>query len=78
MTQETFLDILYPQAPARELTAKKADMIMRRDGYKITGFVMRKDRQVCIVDCSAVRWLSDKEMFWLMHNSKSPLCSIDV
>jgi hypothetical protein len=65
-------------AQSANLTAQKAASIEKRGGlagpYKITGFVLANsggDR--CIVEMSAVRWLSMDEMWWLMHDSQSPI-----
>jgi hypothetical protein len=62
--------ILGEAAPARRLTAYKTDFILRRDGSQITGFVVTdKYGGIGIIDKSAVRWLTGKEMWWLMHDS---------
>ncbi len=56
------------------LTAQKvAEKI--EDGYQISGLVIvnPKTGERCIIDSSAGRWLSSKEMQWLMHESESPL-----
>ena len=60
--------------PKCHLTAKKVREKIEQ-GYSITGFVIEsKTGQKCIVDKSAGRWLTPKEMSWLMHISESPLC----
>lgn len=48
---------------------------MKRDGYNITGFVLCHPvtGNRCIVEMSACRWLTNDEMWWLMHISESPL-----
>jgi hypothetical protein len=50
------------------LTELKAANIAKRDGFRITGYVLtHEDGRKCIVDMSAVRWL-DRDEFWrLMH-----------
>lgn len=61
-------------APAKALTADKTRTIIKRDGSQITGFVVTgKYGNICIIDKSAVRWLSKDEHWWLMHDSKSPI-----
>ena len=64
-------------AQAATLTAKKTDTVQRRDGYRVTGFVLchPETGSRCIVEMSAVRWLSKGESWWLMHTSRSPLDS---
>jgi len=50
------------------LTHRKAKGIIKDNGYHVTGFVLsRPDGDKCIVDMSAVRWLTDKEFFEIMH-----------
>ena len=50
------------------LTHRKAKGIIKDRGYHVTGFVLsRPDGDKCIVDMSAVRWLSGKEFFEMMH-----------
>ncbi|UQN71777.1 hypothetical protein NUJ28_06170 [Burkholderia multivorans] len=50
------------------LTDQKAAHIMQRDGYKLTGVVLcRDDGARCIVESSAVRWLTKDESWALMH-----------
>ena len=47
------------------LTARKAADICARDGYQVTGVVLsRKDGSACIVNRSAVRWLSGTRDLW--------------
>jgi hypothetical protein len=57
------------------LTARKAVTIIERDGYKISGFTLvnTETGDRAIVEMSAVRWISNKESWWLMHESKSPI-----
>lgn len=48
------------------LTERKAAHIIERDGYKATGYVMMNEQgEVCIVNKSAVRWLS-KDAYWAL------------
>lgn len=50
------------------LTEDKAAHIMRRDGYTVTGYVLAlEDGHRCVVEKSAVRWLSKDEMWNVMH-----------
>jgi hypothetical protein len=50
------------------LTAKKTLAIMERDQSRITGFVLTgRNGETTIVNSAAVRWLSGKEMWELMH-----------
>lgn len=58
-----------------DLTAMKAASIIKRSGHKITGFVVchPETGERCIVEMSACRWLTNAEMWWLMHVSESPL-----
>ena len=57
-----------------ELTAKKTAWMMERDKMQVTGFVVTSPTGLIgIVDKSAVRWLTDKEMWWLMHDSPTPI-----
>ena len=50
------------------LTHRKAKGIINDNGYHVTGFVLtREDDEKCIVDMSAVRWLTGKEFFEMMH-----------
>jgi hypothetical protein len=57
-----------------ELTAKKTAWMMKRDKMQVTGFVVTSPTGLIgIVDKSAVRWLTDKEMWWLMHDSPTPI-----
>lgn len=53
------------------LTAQKADHICERDGYAVTGVVLTlQDGRACIVNQSAVRWLSGVRDLWnLMHTN---------
>ena len=57
-------------ATGDRLTDSKALGIIARDGYRHTGFVLSSDaadREKCIIDLSAVRWL-DADSFWkIMH-----------
>ena len=50
------------------LTHRKTKGIIEDKGYHVTGFVLtREDADKCIVDMSAVRWLTGKEFFEMMH-----------
>ncbi|AOJ09641.1 hypothetical protein WS71_20225 [Burkholderia mayonis] len=52
------------------LTDMKANDIIRRDGYKLTGAVLcKEDGSRCIVESSAVRWLTKDEAWALMRTS---------
>lgn len=57
---------------AADLTAEKSAVVMKRDGYNITGFVLCHPvtGNRCIVEMSACRWLTKDESWWLMHISK--------
>ena len=59
-------------APAAGLTAEKSTVVMKRNGYNITGFVLchPETGNRCIVEMSACRWLTKDESWWLMHVSK--------
>lgn len=62
--------VLGDNAPARNLTASKTADCIKRDGSQITGFVVTDQwGGIGIIDKSAVRWLTNKEMWWLMHDS---------
>jgi hypothetical protein len=62
--------VLGDNAPARDLTASKTADCIKRDGSQITGFVVTDQwGGIGIIDKSAVRWLTNKEMWWLMHDS---------
>jgi len=51
------------------LTHRKAKGIIKDRGYNVTGFVLTENvaENKCIVDMSAVRWLTGKEFFEMMH-----------
>ena len=58
--------------PADRLTEMKARGIVTAQGYTITGYVMRNPErggfsEVCIIDSSAVRWLTKDAMWELLH-----------
>ena len=59
-------------AQAADLTAMKTASIINRSGHQITGFVVShpETHERCIVEMSACRWLTNEEMWWLMHVSK--------
>jgi hypothetical protein len=61
--------------PFADLTAMKTASIINRSGHKITGFVLchPETQERCIVEMSACRWLTNEEMWRLMHVSESPL-----
>ena len=62
-----------------ELTATKTAWMMERDKMQVTGFVVTSPTGLIgIVDKSAVRWLTDKEMWWLMHDSPTPITTANV
>jgi len=62
-----------------DLTAMKTASIIHRSGHQITGFVVchPETNERCIVEMSACRWLTNDEMWWLMHVSESPLTAND-
>lgn len=67
MNYEHLMNALAAEAPS-SLTAKKALSIMERDQSRITGFVLTgRNGETAIVNSAAVRWLSGKEMWGLMH-----------
>jgi hypothetical protein len=60
------------------LTHHKAQDIIKRDGYVVTGFVLTKNKEgreysKCIVDMSAVRWFDDGMVFFRMMHAPTPL-----
>lgn len=57
------------------LTESKTQFICQRDGMTVSGFVVTSAAtgECAIIDKSAVRWLSKDELWWLMHESDSPL-----
>jgi hypothetical protein len=60
------------------LTHHKAQHIIERDGYVLTGFVLTKNKEgreysKCIVDMSAVRWFDDGMTFFRMMHAPTPL-----
>jgi len=60
------------EAASAHLTAKKAAGFCEMGvGWQISGFVLYKPEthERCIVEMSACRWLTNKEMWWLMHDS---------
>ena len=61
-------EVEYDLSEVIPLTHRKSKGIIKDRGYNVTGFVLtRKDGDKCIVDMSAVRWLSGKEFFEMMH-----------
>ncbi|KVE37351.1 DUF551 domain-containing protein [Burkholderia sp. TSV86] len=55
------------------LTDMKANDIIQRDGYKMTGAVLcLEDGSRCIVELGAVRWLTRDESWALMHPRTAP------
>lgn len=73
------LAVMGVNAPAKQLTAHKTEWVMARDKSSITGFVITdKDGRVAIIDKSACRWLTKEELWWLMHDSKSPLMTTNA
>jgi hypothetical protein len=67
-------------AQSADLTAMKTASIINRSGHKITGFVVchPETHERCVVEMSACRWLTNEEMWWLMHVSESPLTANDL
>ena len=60
------------EAASAHLTAKKVAGILEMGvGWQVSGFVMIQPETNArvIVEMSAVRWLSNQEMWWLMHDS---------
>ena len=73
LTYEALLEIL-GDIQAASLTAQKTVSVQERDGYEITGFVLSStDGSRCIIEKSAVRWISKEEMWWLMQISEKPI-----
>ncbi len=61
-------EVEYDLSEVIPLTHRKAKGIIKDNGYHVTGFVLsRPDGDKCIVDMSAVRWLTGKEFFEMMH-----------
>lgn len=63
------------------LTDEKANHIIQRDGYKLTGAVLcASDGRRCIIDLGAVRWLTKAEAWKLMHpdESRSPAMAAEA
>ena len=59
------------QPPAGQLTAQKTASVVDSHKFKISGFVLYNEatNSRCIIEMSAVRWLKNEEMWWLMHTS---------
>jgi hypothetical protein len=58
----------YDMSKVMPLTHSKAKHIITRDGFSVTGFVLTKETgKKCLVDMSAVRWMSCDEFFKMMH-----------
>jgi hypothetical protein len=56
------------------MTVKKTLAIMERDDSRITGFVLTgRNGETTIVNHSAVRWLSGREMWEVMHAKEAKL-----
>ena len=51
------------------ITEKKAQLIQERDGYVQSGVVLchPETGHRCIVEKGAVRWISNEEMWEIMH-----------
>jgi hypothetical protein len=49
------------------LTDLKANELISRMGYKVSGVVLEKNGHRGIIEFSAVRWLTKEEMWDLMH-----------
>lgn len=64
----------YDMSKVIHLTHRKAQGIIKDNGYALTGFVLTDtDGRKCIVDMSAVRWFDDKHQFFrLMHTDALP------
>lgn len=68
MTYEDLIKVM--EIAPSPLTAKKTLSIMERDQSRITGFVLTgRNGEATIVNSAAVRWLSGKEMWGLMHGN---------
>lgn len=72
------IEKLLGDVDASKLTASKTHSIESSGGFggkfRITGFVLcNESGDRCIVEKSAVRWLSPDEMWWLMQISESPI-----
>jgi hypothetical protein len=77
--QRLLFAVLGDGAPSRDLTASKTADCIKRDGSQITGFVVTdKWGGIGIIDKSAVRWLTDKEWWWLMHTSAESGSNLDT
>lgn len=58
-----------------QLTRRKAKQIIEQNGFEVTGFVMTDENgKKCIVDMSAVRWMSRDEFYKIMHPQAEDLC----
>lgn len=58
----------YDLSQVIQLTHNKTKHIIARDRFSVTGFVLTKENgDKCIVDMSAVRWMSRDEFFTMMH-----------
>lgn len=58
------------QVVSTHLNDKKANAIAERDRFVATGYVMtHADGRMCIANGGAVRWLSDRQFFDMMHNA---------
>lgn len=69
MTYADLTKVLEIESPAH-LTAVKTLTVVERDSARITGFVLTGKRgETTIVNSSAVRRLSSKEMWELMHGN---------
>ena len=71
---ENILKEILTADPAARLTARKVFEQLKQ-GYEITGLIIRKPEtgHRGIIESSAGRWLSSSEMWWLMHESESPI-----
>lgn len=57
---------------AGALTASKALHICAGDGFQVTGLVLTRGTKACIVNRSAVRWLSSADLFKMMTGEYLP------
>lgn len=83
VVRQLFQDMMYaaptppdggiPTDTIDRLTRQKATHIIARDGFQVSGVVLTKPNgSVCIVDKSAVRWLTGDELFRVMHPDAPP------
>lgn len=64
----TLMTALLGDVQAARLTAEKTHTVAKRDGFRVSGFVMQHaDGRRAIIECSAVRWLGLESFSNLMH-----------